>query len=551
MEGDQSRERIRSRFTGWAPPWPLLLLPLVASALFRDLWAPDEPRYAEITRAAYLEGHALVLHLCGHLYPDKPPLLFWLSGLFASLIGWTPFALRVVSLLSVAATAGLIARLGKGLFGPGVAQLAPAMFLGTAMLVELGGRLQIDPLLCALTTAALTFALAPPHALRSIRARSIGLGACVGFAMLAKGPVALLLVGLPLVSWRIWAPSPGRPRLSDILLALLLALAPVLIWAGLAAWNEPALAHELFYGQHIGRVSKGTQHPGPPWKHLVRLLPQLLPWTPPIALGLLEALRAWPARRRASRGDGTLGPLRVLLWFVPLFLVFSLIPVKRDLYLLPIYPAACLLGAHWLTTRGTPLPSRWAYRFPVALFGLLSIVVAIAPFAADLEGVDFAPLRVPSIAMGLVLMGGAVLMERALRRNASSAWTRSLATSWLIATLIGWCTIPGVMNPTKSARLLTEQIAARPEKPSAIPCVGVHPESYRFYGHFLGAHPSGIPTVREPFEEHLEREGAEFLGLIRERDWDKLGAESQAPYREILRTRVGSRMVLLLGAKRP
>jgi len=65
------------------------MLPMVASAWVRDLWAPDEPRYAQVAREIFEGGDFLVMHLCGELYPDKPPLLFWLSGLFGWLSGWS------------------------------------------------------------------------------------------------------------------------------------------------------------------------------------------------------------------------------------------------------------------------------------------------------------------------------------------------------------------------------------------------------------------------------------------------------------------------------
>ena len=60
--------------------WMWLVLPLAASAWSRGLWAPDEPRYAEVAREIHESGDWLVLHLCGEVYPDKPPLLYWLAG---------------------------------------------------------------------------------------------------------------------------------------------------------------------------------------------------------------------------------------------------------------------------------------------------------------------------------------------------------------------------------------------------------------------------------------------------------------------------------------
>lgn len=48
----------------------------------RDLWAPDEPRYAQVAREMLENKNFILPHLNGEVYPDKPPLLFWLIDLF-------------------------------------------------------------------------------------------------------------------------------------------------------------------------------------------------------------------------------------------------------------------------------------------------------------------------------------------------------------------------------------------------------------------------------------------------------------------------------------
>ena len=49
----------------------------------RDLWAPDEPRYAQVAREMLENKNFILPHLNGEVYPDKPPLLFWLIDLFS------------------------------------------------------------------------------------------------------------------------------------------------------------------------------------------------------------------------------------------------------------------------------------------------------------------------------------------------------------------------------------------------------------------------------------------------------------------------------------
>ena len=61
----------------------LLVLALLGALLFlpglgrRDVWNPDEARYAEVAREMRLSGSWAVPRLNGEVYTQKPPLFFW------------------------------------------------------------------------------------------------------------------------------------------------------------------------------------------------------------------------------------------------------------------------------------------------------------------------------------------------------------------------------------------------------------------------------------------------------------------------------------------
>ena len=64
----------------------ILALAAAAALLFlpglggRDLWNPDEARYAVVAREMLERGDLFVPHLNGEVYTQKPPLLFWGSA---------------------------------------------------------------------------------------------------------------------------------------------------------------------------------------------------------------------------------------------------------------------------------------------------------------------------------------------------------------------------------------------------------------------------------------------------------------------------------------
>ena len=71
----------------------LTLLLFFAGIGDRDLWAPVEPRYAEIVRIMFAKGEWAVPTVNGDLYTDKPILYFWLALIASKLAGgvseWT------------------------------------------------------------------------------------------------------------------------------------------------------------------------------------------------------------------------------------------------------------------------------------------------------------------------------------------------------------------------------------------------------------------------------------------------------------------------------
>jgi len=572
-----------------------LCLPLFASAASRGLWAPDEPRYAEVAREVFVEPGLFVMRLCGDLYPDKPPLLFWAAGLLGKLSGWSPFAMRLVSILAMIGTALLIARLARKWWGEREAALAPAMFLGTAMVTEIGGRLQIDPLLCFLVTAAVVLFDAlgddPERGAVGHRTRRRWAGLALGLGMLAKGPVAVLIVALVLFAWRLVpsARSGARSATGKSVdgITVLLVLAPVALWAALAIASEPALAGPLLFGQHLGRLTEGGggNHWAPFWQHLETLPMLALPWTPVLLLGLVLAWRS------ARSGAVDRGLVRAALWFGILFLFFSIIPPKRNLYLLPAYPAIALVCARAWTTAGTGQLARLAKLVAPLVVLVLGLVLAAAgifssTLAANDPKIAQALAELPELTTSLtwrlplgaapLILGGALGLYLLVRKR-RAADSEQGAQGFRIdqaaaATLAGWAlgaaalfalVFPGI-DHVKSAERVAGVVAELHADHNAaqIPCMGLKPEGFRFY--------AGVPTVAALSHEELESAtlppsgslrnahvldawadslGASLLAIVGRPTWDALPASTTTRFQVLAEDRLGGKELVILGSR--
>jgi 4-amino-4-deoxy-L-arabinose transferase-like glycosyltransferase len=263
----------------------------------------------------------------------------------------------------------------------------------------------MDMLLAACDTAALALL-----ALRllGIAGRSAvpAASAFVGLAVLAKGPLGLLLpalvVGGYVVTTREWRWL--RELLAPAsLLAFLLVAGP---WYGAVLRDQGRAFVDVFLlGHNLERFTSTVHHhPGPLVYYVPVLLLGLFPWT-----GLLvPALASLAPRDR--RAD-----LLLLLWLALPFLFFSAAGSKLPGYILPCLPPLALLMGR--AADGWRLDSRWTRA--AGLLGLmLGALVATGP--AFLRRLD-ASLWTTALPAALWSLAVAFLVSRRLEADAVGA----------------------------------------------------------------------------------------------------------------------------------
>ena len=161
---------------------------------------PQETHFAEVARQMFAQRSGIVPALPGEAFADKPPLLPWLVMLGYRLFGVHDWAARLVAGGAGFATVLLTWWWGRRALGSPAA-LAGAMILSlSAHFVYLGRLLTTDSLLTACVVAAWATAhaaLAPGRPSLSRRWWLASALAC-GLGLLTKGPLALVLVAVPI-----------------------------------------------------------------------------------------------------------------------------------------------------------------------------------------------------------------------------------------------------------------------------------------------------------------------------------------------------------------
>lgn len=318
----------------------------------RDPWPADEPRFVLVAKQMVESGDFLFPHRGQELYPDKPPLYFWLLSASYALIGSWRWSFLLPALLSGLGTLWLTVDLGRRLWGPRAGLWAGIAVLASVQFVYQFKRAQIDPLLVLLTTLA--FYGLMRHALLGPHWRWYWLGGiAAGLGVIAKGVGFLpLLALLPLAAmarsgWQGLTPAgPGQGlRWSLLLPAFLL---PILAWLGpvlLATWlgdnpERTLYLRNILFKQTAQRYVDPWVHQEPFW-YFGGII--LMFWAP-FSLALPWLLRPWAEAWRARDARVWL-PLG---WALLVVLFFSLSRGKRDMYILPALPALALAAAPWL-----------------------------------------------------------------------------------------------------------------------------------------------------------------------------------------------------------
>jgi 4-amino-4-deoxy-L-arabinose transferase-like glycosyltransferase len=414
-----------------APGWLVTLLGLFGLcwlAFFHGLGRlgltdKTEALFVEVAHQMLQRGDWVTPFWNGQPFFDYPVGGYWLVALSLRCFGLSSWAARlpVASAASavVVATFALVWWLGAGASPPRRrwlrAALAAAVLATTPAWLGWGRTSTTDMMLASTITLSLySFLLlhhAPPGGRLAVLGR-LGMAFFAGCAVLAKGPVGLLLPALVVGGFqglaggwwkrlRRLARRPGPP-----LAMTALFLGVVLPW-----YSAAALANgQAFVGGFLGfsNLQRFTSvlyaHPGPPWFYLPWLLVLLFPWSVylPQALAALRlrpspevagAALASPAPTAPGEAANPAGvPLFLGVWLVLVVAFFSAAATKLPGYILPCLPAASGLVALWLlpleagTAQAAP---RWPIRLAAgSQAGLLAVMAGAAALAPRWAATD-------------------------------------------------------------------------------------------------------------------------------------------------------------------
>jgi 4-amino-4-deoxy-L-arabinose transferase-like glycosyltransferase len=389
-----------------------ILLALAATLFLSDIWAYKEFVRAESyfalgARSMVERNEWLTPHAPDELQLNKPPLTYWLIGVSYKLFGASYGAARLPSVLAAILVLAIVYGMGTWLYGSRVGLTSGAILASSYLFLSFARVAMSDMLLTLCVTAAFACFIAALTE-RTNRSRRVALLGYVALALgvLAKGPVALALVAVPIgleLLVRRDRESFKQLRIATGFALFLAIAAPYFLLVSARAGLGPL--QFFFLSENFQRFTGQIYESGarPFWYELAAFFSDFAPWS---LLILPAALFDWRARRSGETGR----PRRIFyLWLIYTVLLFSLASFKRDYYLLPAMPAAALIVGRLLTNAARL--SEFARRALAGFLVLCSVaIVAAALFslkAAAIFSVQtslrFSPLVVSFFGMGAII----------------------------------------------------------------------------------------------------------------------------------------------------
>ena len=290
-------------------------------------------------------GHWIVPQFIGIPRTAKPPATAWLIAasmkLFSNDAEWVA---RLPAALAGILTCLVIAHFAAIHFGPLIGVLAGLIQASCVYTIMQARLAEADMILCAAVTVALIAlgraTIEPPErsAPRTTWPFALLFHVATGVAFLVKGPIGPIFVLLTALSfalirrekrtWTVLFHPAGRV----ILIALLAA------WPLAAYRQHPAILDA--WRAELSPAARVQRHGGDGttlFLYFYEAPVLLLPWLPVIAVGVWQGFkRDWHRR--------PLGQF-FLCWFIPGFLVLTLIPFRHKHYILPLLPPFSIVGA--------------------------------------------------------------------------------------------------------------------------------------------------------------------------------------------------------------
>jgi 4-amino-4-deoxy-L-arabinose transferase-like glycosyltransferase len=460
--------------------WLIAIVATLYFCYFRQLgvvglMGPDEPRYAWIARDMMESGDWITPRLYGSPWFEKPPLYYWGAALSFKVFGVNETSARLPSAIAALLATLTLAWLAWRVYGSATARWLLLLLPSSAGMIGFSHSAATDMLFsamltCAMVPAGVLLGMVPfargedrsadrdfgtelSNSAKLIAAALLGL--FLGYAMLAKGPAAIILSGGAVVCWAAYTKRWKHTLrlLHPVAIAVFCVVA--LPWYVLCAMRNPDFLRVFILEHNFKRfLTPEFQHIQPFWYYAGILLIALLPWTPALLWAIVTGTRSLLRGARLSAMSCFL-----LSWASFCLVFFTISRSKLPGYILPAIPAIGLLLARAIVKLGPT--RRWSFALTSLVPGIALAVLFFELFSHNDQILKKAVAYTPAVEVAIAAIGAAnillALLYLAPRRNLAMI---AAVVPVLFAMFMVDDALPFTPISSQSARYLADQIRA-------------------------------------------------------------------------------------------
>ncbi|QNF34975.1 glycosyltransferase family 39 protein [Adhaeribacter swui] len=360
----------------------LLILVVLYATFFQNLQALEpslmEARNFITVREIMENGTWLIPTLNGEPRLAKPPLPTWLTAISVLVDGdlYNLAALRFPAACISALLVIFLYLFTRMLTNDRIIPFLASLILATSFSFFNIGRQGTWDIYChSFMMGGLWLLMAGLKKERNSIGLFAGSGFLMGLSFLSKGPVSFYALLLPFLISYAWAYGSKvfRKQGSGILITVIVCLVVSFAWPIYVYFQEPARMATNISNESTAWVNR---HVKPFWFYIS------FPWQVGIwAIFAVAALAIPYAQRRIS----SFGNYRFLSgWVISCFILLSLIPEKKERYLLPLLMPLALLTAYYLRylweafqNKTTTKPDRILFRINAIVYIILCIGIPV------------------------------------------------------------------------------------------------------------------------------------------------------------------------------
>jgi 4-amino-4-deoxy-L-arabinose transferase-like glycosyltransferase len=422
----------------------------------RALWDIDEGLHSVSSKDMVLSGDWVTPKYNGEKFYDKPPLHNWLVAISFLIFGFNEFAARLPAALLGMGCVLITYLLGRRICGPNAAFLGSLVLASSVEFFVLSRTVVHDISLAFFITLALTLFYLGYENEKHRRVYFLVGYAALGFSVLAKGPIGILLPAAIIGLFLIVKKQLRFLKEMQVGWGMLVVIAVAAPWYILISIKDPGYVSYFFLKQNIGNFfSAEARHPEPIYYYIPVLLGGMFPWSTFLPLALFRGIRA----PKSANQDGM---LFILLWVAVIFIFFSLASSKLGTYILPLFPAAALVVGGFLNdiliNPSGDLDKGLVYSYlPVAIIlpSALIYIILFPPINPMAEvGIELKWVYLPAgwlVACCFISMGLAV-------RKKYRAFIGSIAATVMAVLLFSLIFLVPSIEPFRSGKILAQKI---------------------------------------------------------------------------------------------